>query len=210
MYQGRTNIINKLLSLGPYQFCPRGVTSQLLYDTVDAGSASAGVLLTVHGEVVNPHISNPDLDHVLTLDQSFVLRHTSTMITDVQDEGFPSDVNNGYVAVQSVHTVTRAYAVYISARLFFFLSFSFSSDFPFCLMGTLISTYHRSFSVSELACFLVTDHLFFCLCYPSRLRQNTSCVWPLVAVSHQMTVRAAPFLSAERLEEALPWIREVF
>lgn len=33
--------------------------------------------------------------------------------------------------------------------------------------------------------------------------------WPLIAISHQMTVRAASLLPAERLEELLPWIQDI-
>lgn len=164
-------------------------------------SVGVGVLLTVHGEIVNPHNANPDLDHVLTLDQSFVLRRTSA-ITDVQDE--ETDVNNGYVTVSFVHFIC-------AMRVFF--SRSYSSDtcansVIFCIVWWEHS-FTQLFFVS-LACFLVTDGLilFLRLCY--RFGKNVSCVWPLVAVSHQMTVRAMPFLSAEKLEEALPWVREVF
>ncbi|KAH9479832.1 hypothetical protein JR316_0008427 [Psilocybe cubensis] len=69
--RGRKEISARFMSMRPYQFCPRGVVGNLIYDAVDS---PAGILLTVHGEIVNPHSSNPRLDHTLTLDQSFLLR----------------------------------------------------------------------------------------------------------------------------------------
>ncbi|KAF9564925.1 hypothetical protein CPC08DRAFT_704984 [Agrocybe pediades] len=69
--QDRASIVAELLSWGPYLFCPRGVTSSLNYDVVEFES---GILLTTHGEIVNPNRPGLDTDHVVTLDQSFVLR----------------------------------------------------------------------------------------------------------------------------------------
>jgi hypothetical protein len=76
--------------MGPYRFGARGVSRTVFYDAVLFGSgcgagASSGtglnttndnVLVTMHGEVVNANATKlgPELDHVLTVDQSFGLR----------------------------------------------------------------------------------------------------------------------------------------
>ena len=73
--KGRAQIVNRLLELGPHRFCPRGVPRTVNYNVVPLSSASGGgILLTVHGQVVNPHLAGPQMDHVLSVDQSFVLR----------------------------------------------------------------------------------------------------------------------------------------
>lgn len=70
--------MDKISLLGPYQFCPRGQQANLHYDVVSLGSLEIdGLLLKVHGELVNPHPAGAQLDHVVTLDQSFVLKHPS-------------------------------------------------------------------------------------------------------------------------------------
>jgi hypothetical protein len=72
--QGRVQIVNRLFELGPHRFCPRGVPRTVNYNVVPLSSATGGILLTVHGEVVNPHLAGPQMDHILSVDQSFVLR----------------------------------------------------------------------------------------------------------------------------------------
>jgi hypothetical protein len=72
---GRAQIVNRLLELGPHSFCPRGVPRTVDYNVVPLPSATGGgILLTVHGEVVNPHLAGPQMDHILSVDQNFVLR----------------------------------------------------------------------------------------------------------------------------------------
>ena len=72
---GRAKIVNRLLELGPHRFCPRGVPRTVDYNVVPLSSATGGgILLTVHGEVVNPHLAGPQMDHILSVDQNFVLR----------------------------------------------------------------------------------------------------------------------------------------
>lgn len=67
--------MNRLLELGPHRFCPRGVPRTVNYNVVLLSPAiGGGILLTVHGEVVNPHLAGPQMDHVLSVDQNFVLR----------------------------------------------------------------------------------------------------------------------------------------
>jgi len=45
------------------------------YNVVPLSSATGGgILLTVHGDVVNPHLAGPQMDHILSVDQNFVLR----------------------------------------------------------------------------------------------------------------------------------------
>jgi hypothetical protein len=70
--QGRAQIVNRLLELGPHRYCPRGVPRTVNYNVVPL--STGGILLTVHGEVVNPHLAGPYMDHVLFVDQNFVLR----------------------------------------------------------------------------------------------------------------------------------------
>ena len=73
--KGRAQIVNRLLELGPHRFCPRGVPRTVDYNVVPLSSASGGgILLTVHGEVVNPHLAGPQMDHILSVDQNFILR----------------------------------------------------------------------------------------------------------------------------------------
>lgn len=73
--KGRAQIVNRLLELGPHRFCPRGVPRTVNYNVVPLSSATGGgILLTVHGEVVNPHLAGPQMDHILSVDQNFVLR----------------------------------------------------------------------------------------------------------------------------------------
>jgi len=130
--------------MGPYQFGARGVSGTVYYDAVLFGSGSGGrasgaevdpntenVLVTMHGEIVNANAISADLDHVLTVDQSFVLR---------RKRGDEDDTAVG--------------------------------------LGGLTE-------------------------------KDALQVWPLVAISHQMTIRAASLLAAERLEELLPWIQDI-
>jgi len=51
------------------------------------------VLVTMHGEVVNVNVMGPELDHVLTVDQSFVLRRKRRE----EEESSDDDANGGYV-----------------------------------------------------------------------------------------------------------------
>lgn len=74
--QGRSDIVDKICLLGPYQFCPRGQQANLYYDVVSLGSPTRdGLLLKVHGEIVNPNPAGPHLDIIVTLDQSFILKY---------------------------------------------------------------------------------------------------------------------------------------
>ena len=92
---GRAQIVNRLLELGPHRFCPRGVPRTVNYDVVPLSSTTAGgILLTVHGEVVNPHLAGPHMDHVLSVDQSFVLRKRGLEDEDEdEDEGMDRRVD---------------------------------------------------------------------------------------------------------------------
>ncbi|KAF8963401.1 hypothetical protein BDZ97DRAFT_1820664 [Flammula alnicola] len=86
--QGRTQICDRLHKMGPYMFGARPKT-EVFYDmaTPLLFGAEDGVLVSVHGEVANINVTNPQLDHVLTVDQSFVLRRRSDVDSDI----------NGYV-----------------------------------------------------------------------------------------------------------------
>jgi len=86
--KGRSQIVNKLLELGPHRFCPRGIPRMVNYNDVPLSSAATGggILLTVHGEVVNPHLAGPQMDHILSVDQNFVLRKRKLEDED-EDEG---------------------------------------------------------------------------------------------------------------------------
>lgn len=83
--------MNRLLELGPHRFCPRGVPRTVNYNVVPLSSAATGggggggILLTVHGEVVNPHLAGPQLDHILFVDQNFVLRKRGLEDDDDED-----------------------------------------------------------------------------------------------------------------------------
>ncbi|PPQ96784.1 hypothetical protein CVT26_006268 [Gymnopilus dilepis] len=159
--QGRSEIIEKLLTLGAYAFCPRGIPRNLQFDAVvvdppsdpsssSVDSAAQGalsiknlgqgdILLTVHGEIALPHEDGPEQDHVLALDQSLLLRRPPAPDGGAQrGEGEGSgDASEGL----------------------------------------------------EL--------------------EDPKEPWPLLAISHQMTVRAALLLDAERLEEEEPWMQDI-
>ena len=78
--------MNRLLKLGPHRFCPRGVPRTVNYDVISLPCATGGsVLLTIHGQVVNPHLAGPHRDHVLSVDQSFVLRQRELEDEDEDD-----------------------------------------------------------------------------------------------------------------------------
>jgi len=150
--QGRQQIGDRLLKMGSYQFGARGVSGTVYYDAVLFGSGSASgtevdtannnnnVLVTMHGEVVNANPVNPELDHVLMVDQSFVLRRKRGDEESLDDDAL---VGQGGRAQKDV------------------------------------------------------------------AQKDTPQVWPLVATSHQMTIRASPLLAAEKLEELLPWIQDI-
>ena len=103
--QGRPQINNTLLTMGPYQFGARGVSGTVYYDAVPFGSGSTlgiesdttnnNVLVTMHGEVVNVNVMGPELDHVLTVDQSFVLRRRGEEEESSDDDTLVG--NRGYV-----------------------------------------------------------------------------------------------------------------
>jgi len=78
-------------------FCPRDATSCLHYDVVES---PAGILLTVHGEIVDPNPAGSDMDHILALDQSFVLRER----TDEDDE---VDAMNRYAILLSSPSLSK-------------------------------------------------------------------------------------------------------
>jgi len=87
IHHGRSAIIDRLCAFGNYQFSQRGVPSKMVYydlaslpreiigavdvSPVDDGAA---ILATLHSEVINPTSEDPNPNHVLTLDQSFLLR----------------------------------------------------------------------------------------------------------------------------------------
>ena len=80
--------MNRLLELGPHRFCPRGVPRTVDYNVVTLSSATGGgILLTVHGEVVNPHLAGPKMDHILSVDQNFVLRKRMLEDEDEEEDG---------------------------------------------------------------------------------------------------------------------------
>ena len=92
--QGRSHIVDRLLELGTYEFSPRGVRRDIYYDLaalsrkVVGGSnqtGPGGVLAALHAEIVNPNLTDPSMDHVLTLDQSFVLRRKVEDDVDVDE-----------------------------------------------------------------------------------------------------------------------------
>jgi hypothetical protein len=83
--KGRAQIVNRLLELGPHSFCPRGVPRSVNYNVVPL-STGGGILLTVHGQVVNPHLAGPHMDHILSVDQNFVLRKRELELDEDGDD----------------------------------------------------------------------------------------------------------------------------
>lgn len=74
--QGPSDIAQAIFSLGPHKFCPREVVSDVVYDVVPlTPETGGGILLTVHANIVNPSKAGPASDHVLSLNQSFMLRY---------------------------------------------------------------------------------------------------------------------------------------
>lgn len=87
--KGRSQIVNRLLELGPHRFCPRGVPRTVNYNVVPLSCATGdggNILLTVHGQVVNPHLEGPQMDHILSVDQNFVLRKRQLDEDEDEDE----------------------------------------------------------------------------------------------------------------------------
>lgn len=118
--QGRPQISNTLLTMGPYQFGARGVSGTVYYDAVPFGSGSISgtesettndnVLVTMHGEVVNVNVMGPELDHVLTVDQSFVLRRRRE-----EEESSDEDAlggHGGYVHYNNSHTFSPLFSFF--------------------------------------------------------------------------------------------------
>ncbi|EDR05179.1 uncharacterized protein LACBIDRAFT_294891 [Laccaria bicolor S238N-H82] len=87
---GRAQIIEYLNALGPHQFCPHGTMRNVAYTLM---LHEGLVLMTVHGEVVNPGGGGSDseggaeLDHVVSLDQSFVLRRPESDGKEEEGDG---------------------------------------------------------------------------------------------------------------------------
>ncbi|KAF8159920.1 hypothetical protein B0H34DRAFT_705404 [Crassisporium funariophilum] len=74
---GRQRIVNRLQALDTHEFRPRGVTQRVSYDVVSPSPAHPTgdwILLTVYGKVVKVNMAGPHMDHVVMVDQSFVLR----------------------------------------------------------------------------------------------------------------------------------------
>lgn len=77
--QGLGLISEALTSLGPHKFCPRGVAGKVLYDVVSLNSAAGGgILLTVHGEVVDEGLDTTEASTLL-ITQSFILQRNRDM-----------------------------------------------------------------------------------------------------------------------------------
>jgi len=107
--KGRAEIVNKLLELGPHRFCPRGVPRTVNYNVVPLSSATGGgILLTVHGEVVNPHLAGPQMDHILSVDQNFVLRKRELEDEDEEErkDVFGTAASNLWSLVAVSHQIT--------------------------------------------------------------------------------------------------------
>lgn len=81
--RGRAEVADTLCLLGSHQFCPRGVSGNVHYDVVSLDhDIGGGVLLTTYGEVCNPSFNGPELDHILSVDQSFVLHRNGVGVTE--------------------------------------------------------------------------------------------------------------------------------
>ncbi|KAF8199046.1 hypothetical protein BJ912DRAFT_687163 [Pholiota molesta] len=84
----RTHICDRLLTLGQYQFIPRGIPQNPYYtwSIPKSSGVSNAILLSLHGEVVKTEI-NPALDHRLTVDQTFLLRQRTEEDDTDDDDG---------------------------------------------------------------------------------------------------------------------------
>jgi hypothetical protein len=108
--------------MGPYQFGARGVSGTVYYDAVPFGSGSTwrtesdttndNVLVTMHGEVVNVNVMGPELDHVLTVDQSFVLRRRREEEESSDEDALGA--HGGYV--HNSHTFLFSFARFLRCR----------------------------------------------------------------------------------------------
>jgi hypothetical protein len=94
----RTHICDRLLTLGQYQFIPRGIPQNPYYTWSIPKSSGVpnAILLSLHGEVVKTEI-NPALDHRLTVDQTFLLRQRIE-----EDDTDDDDGTDVYVYLLSV------------------------------------------------------------------------------------------------------------
>ena len=79
---GRAQIVGYLSELGPHQFCPQGTMRNVAYTLMLHNGL---VLMIVHGEVVNP--GGFEGDHVVSLDQSFVLRKPESDEEEEDEDG---------------------------------------------------------------------------------------------------------------------------
>lgn len=103
IYQGRSTIVDRLCELGNYQFSLQGVQSKTVYydlaalsreiiggidgpSPVNENAAVGCILATLHSEVINPNLEDPQSGHMLTLDQSFVLRQRTERDDDDRDK----------------------------------------------------------------------------------------------------------------------------
>ncbi|KAF9482641.1 hypothetical protein BDN70DRAFT_874825 [Pholiota conissans] len=94
--RGRTHICDRLLTLGQYQFIPRGVPQNPLYtwSIPKFSGVPDGILLSLHGEVVKPEV-DPALDHRLAVDQTLLLRQRFAEDDTDDDDGtdIPGQMN---------------------------------------------------------------------------------------------------------------------
>lgn len=112
----RTHICDRLLTLGQYQFIPRGVPQNPFYTWSIPKSSGVlnGILLSLHGEVVKTEV-NPALDHRLTVDQTFLLRQRTE-----EDDTDDDDGTDVYVYLLSVFGCSYRHAdcpIFFVARL---------------------------------------------------------------------------------------------
>ncbi|KAF5316549.1 hypothetical protein D9619_006639 [Psilocybe cf. subviscida] len=126
---GRSRICDRLREMGPHKF--RALPGSVVWDLAPLPLDSPGYLMfSVHGEVVDPSHTGRHLDHILTVDQTFVLRPRNE-----DDNGHEEELWS-----DSLHDDEE---------------------------------------------------------------------WPLVAVSHQMTVRESRLLPPDAIENLLPWVVNV-
>ncbi len=122
IHHGRSTIIDRLCAFGNYQFSQRGVPSKTVYydlaalpqeiigvvdDGVSPADDGAAILATLHSEVINPNSEDPNPNHVLTLDQSFVLRRRTDWDDDMGDVGDKLGISRLVITLVKFHSVTH-------------------------------------------------------------------------------------------------------
>ena len=83
---------------------PREIIGAVGVSPVDDGAA---ILATLHSEVINPNSEDPNPNHLLTLDQSFLLRRRTDWDGTGDNAGDRLGISGLVIALIKCHSVTH-------------------------------------------------------------------------------------------------------